>query len=250
MSASIEAPAALRDPREDRRSPLGVARAEDDVEHHVSRETDHRARDVDGGAVRPSVDGAVGVRNDALAEALEPSCREDMPHGSPLVAVNALAGDQDASADGAPAASVGESVGLGVRPVRDEDMPDVLGLEQQVGRPREPKVDDRTARRAACIEEPEPVAVEGGEMADDRQPSRRGDDARLRLPGHGQPPSRTSVAPSADSDSCDTTSGCLASSSRTAERIAPVPRPWITRTSNRPASAAVSTNARSVSRAS
>ena len=43
MRASIEAPAALRDPREDRRASLGVLRTEDDVEHHVSRQTDHRA---------------------------------------------------------------------------------------------------------------------------------------------------------------------------------------------------------------
>ena len=51
-------------------------------------------------------------------------------------------------------------------------------------------------------------------------------------------------------DSCEETSGWRASSSRTAGAIAPVPRPWITRTSSRPASAAVSTNARSASRAS
>jgi len=43
MRASIEAPAALGDPREDRRAPRGVVRTEDDVEHDVPRETDHRA---------------------------------------------------------------------------------------------------------------------------------------------------------------------------------------------------------------
>ena len=62
--------------------------------------------------------------------------------------------------------------------------------------------------------------------------------------------SRTTVAPSAESDSWEVTSGCRASSSLTALRIAPVPRPWMTRTSSRPASAAVSTKARSASRAS
>ena len=46
------------------------------------------------------------------------------------------------------------------------------------------------------------------------------------------------------------TSGCLASSSRTALRSTPVPRPCTTRTSRRPASAASSTSRRASSRAS
>ena len=67
---------------------------------------------------------------------------------------------------------------------------------------------------------------------------RRGDALRRREP----PPRRTTVAPSAESGTCSWTSGCFASSSRTALRTAPVPRPWITRTSARPARAAASTD--------
>jgi hypothetical protein len=47
-------------------------------------------------------------------------------------------------------------------------VPDVLGLEQQVGRSREPQPDDGAAGRAARIEESEPVAMEGCEVPDQR----------------------------------------------------------------------------------
>jgi hypothetical protein len=57
------------------------------------------------------------MRDDALAEALQPARRQHVPHGAPLVAMDALARDEHAPADGPLPASVGETVGLRIRGV-------------------------------------------------------------------------------------------------------------------------------------
>ena len=121
------------------------------------------------------------------------------------------------------AAFVGEAEGRA-----DDERLALVGLDPMTASPRTSSARPRPrAARAACAGSSRPMN---------------------RLTSRGR--AAASVAPPAESASNPSTSGCRPSSSCTAARTAPVPRPWTIRTESSPASAASSRNARTASRAS